>query len=71
MYDAVTPETASVPNSGTLIMDATIADADIKYPTDIVLLNQCQEYLETAIDLLWPCVSHEQHKYPYNRKKAR
>ena len=45
--------------------------ADIKYPTDIDLLNQCREHLETAIDLLWPYVSHEQHKYPYNRKKAR
>ena len=67
-----TPEiTISDPNSGTLIMDATVADADIKYPTDIDLLNQCREHLETAIDLLWPYVSHEQHKYPYNRKKAR
>ena len=64
-------ETASVPNNGTLIMDATVADADIKYPTDIDLLNQCREHLETAIDILWPYVSHEQHKYPYNRKKAR
>ena len=67
-----TPEiTISDPNSGTLIMDATVAGADIKYPTDIDLLNQCREHLETAIDLLWPYVSHEQHKYPYNRKKAR
>jgi len=59
------------PNSGTLIMDATVANSDIKYPTDIDLLNQCREHLETAIDLLWPHVSHEQHKFPYNRKKAR
>jgi len=59
------------PNSGTLIMDATVADADIKYPTDIDLLNQCREHLETAIDLLWPHVPHDQHKYPYNTKKAR
>ena len=35
-------------------MDATVAGADIKYPTDIDLLNQCREHLETAIDLLWP-----------------
>ena len=64
-------EANTAPNSGTLIMDATVAGADIKYPTDIDLLNQCREHLETAIDLLWPYVSHEQHKYPYNRKKAR
>ena len=70
-YDAAPEETVSVPNSGPLIMDATVADADIKYPTDIDLLNQCREHMKTAIDLLWPHVSHEQHKYPYNRKKAR
>ena len=60
-----------LPNSGTLIMDATVADADIKYPTDIDLLNQCREHLEEAIDLLWPFVPHDQHKYPYCQKKAR
>lgn len=58
-------------NSGTLIMDATVADADIKYPTDINLLNHCREHLEKAIELLWPEVPHDQHKYPYSRKKAR
>ena len=57
-------EANTAPNSGTLIMDATVAGADIKYPTDIDLLNQCREHLEAAIDILWPYVSHEQHKYP-------
>ncbi len=68
----VIPEiTISDSNFGTLIMDATVAGADIKYPTDIDLLNQRRGNIETAIDLLGPCVSHEQHKYLYNRKKAR
>ena len=62
---------ANVSNSGTLIIDATVADADIKYPTDIDLLNQCREHLEEAINLLWPFVSHDRHKYPYSQKKAR
>ena len=69
--EAEAAATDSTPNSGTLIMDATVANADIKYPTDIDLLNQCREHLEKAIDLLWPYISHERHKYPYNRKKAR
>lgn len=58
-------------NKGTLVMDATVAPADIKYPTDIDLLNQCREHLEKAIDLLWASVSHDGHKLPYNAKKAR
>ena len=62
---------ANVSNSGTLIIDATVADADIKYPTDIDLLNQCREHLEEAINLLWPFVSHDRHKYPYSQNKAR
>ena len=33
-------------NSGHLIMDATVAPANIKYPTDIDLLNNSREHLE-------------------------
>lgn len=39
-------------NRGKLIMDATVAPADIKYPTDIDLLNKSREHLETAVDIL-------------------
>ena len=41
-------EANTAPNSGTLIMDATVAGADIKYPTDIDLLNQCREHRITG-----------------------
>lgn len=58
-------------NRGKLIMDATVAPADIKYPTDLDLLNKCREHLEDAIDRLWPMVPHTSHKYPYSKKKAR
>lgn len=58
-------------NKGTLIMDATVAPADIKFPTDIDLLNQSREHLETAITMLWPKIEHSGHKFPYNAKKAR
>ena len=58
-------------NQGKLILDATVAPADIKYPTDLDLLNKSREHLEHAIDLLWPYVPHTAHKLPYSSKIAR
>lgn len=58
-------------NKGKLIMDATVAPSDIKYPTDIDLLNQCREHLETAVDIMWAAAPHKGHKLPYSAKKAR
>lgn len=58
-------------NRGKLIMDATVAPADIKYPTDIDLLNKSREHLETAVNILWEEVEHKGHKLPYSRKAAR
>ena len=58
-------------NRGKLILDATVAPADIKYPTDIDLLNRSREHLETAVDILWQHVPHTGHKLPYSAKKAR
>jgi len=37
-------------NKGTMILDATVAPADIRYPTDISLLNECREGTEKIID---------------------
>ena len=39
-------------NRGKLLLDATVAPADIKYPTDINLLNKSREHLETAVNIL-------------------
>ena len=58
-------------NRGKLIMDATVAPSDIKYPTDIDLLNQCREHYETAINILWEELPHTGHKLPYSARKAR
>ena len=58
-------------NWGKLMMDATVAPADIKYPTDIDLLNKSREHLETAVDILWEEVPHKGHKLPYSPKAAR
>jgi len=38
------------PVSGTLLIDATIAEQQIEYPTDIKLLNEAREQLERMID---------------------
>ena len=37
---------------GKLILDATCAPADIKYPNDLGILNQAREQTETIIDAL-------------------
>ncbi len=58
-------------NSGHLIMDATFAPANIKYPTDIDLLNKSREHLEKAISIYWALVPHKGHMLPYSNKKAR
>ncbi len=50
-------------NQGKLILDATCAPADIKYPTDLGLLNQAREHTEKIIDSL-----HNQTKSP--KKKS-
>ena len=58
-------------NQGSLIIDATVAPANIKYPTDIDLLNKSREHLEKAISLLWNELPHKGHMLPYNKKSAR
>ncbi len=40
------------PNSGKLLVDATCAPADIRYPTDVSLLNEAREKTEQIIDTL-------------------
>jgi hypothetical protein len=40
----------SAANEGTMILDATCAPQDIRYPTDISLLNEAREKLERMID---------------------
>jgi len=46
------PETG-LKNNGHLIVDATVAPSDIKYPTDLDLLNDSREKSEQLIDLLY------------------
>jgi len=41
------------PHKGVLLLDATVAPADIKYPTDLDLLNTSREHSERLIDMLY------------------
>ena len=48
----LTPKEPKSENAGTILMDATCAPADIKYPTDLNLVNDARELTENIIDLL-------------------
>ncbi len=59
-------------NRGRLLMDATVAPADIKYPTDVELLNQARKTTESIIDILYKSLKDNLDKKPRTyRKKAR
>jgi hypothetical protein len=58
-------------NAGTLILDATVAPADIRFPMDLSLLNECRENTERMIDDIWEHTARVGHKTAYSRKKAR
>jgi len=58
-------------NTGTMILDATVAPADIRYPTDLSLLNECRENTEAIIDEFWEASGLSGRRQFYNRRKAR
>lgn len=58
-------------NSGKLVLDATCAPADIRYPNDLSLLNEARENTEAIIETIWPHSKRKGHMTRYSRKKAR
>lgn len=40
-------------NQGQLLLDAVVAPQEIKFPTDLDLLNEAREHTENLIDQLW------------------
>lgn len=59
-------------NRGQLLIDATGEPADIKYPTDVDLLNKAKETTELIIDLLYKSLKDNLNKKPRTyRKHAR
>jgi hypothetical protein len=59
-------------NQGSLLIDATCVPADIRYPTDLSLLNEAREVTERLIDAMHPHVRGSFGDKPRtHRKKAR
>ena len=60
-------------NKGELKIDATCTPADIRFPTDLSLLNETRENIERIVDKLWAQIDAEEGvlKPRTYRKKAR
>jgi len=59
------------PNQGQLLIDATCAPADIRYPTDLDLLNDVRKTSEAILDALYAQVIGALHRKPRTyRQKA-
>jgi len=64
------PQDATV-RQGKLILDATVTDQAIRYPTDLSLLNEAREFSEQIIDILHLKSELKQKKPRTYREKAR
>ena len=70
--DDLGDDPAAPPNQGELILDASCAPADIRYPTDLSLLNEAREHTETVIDILYEQLREQNEKKPRTyRQQAR
>jgi transposase, IS5 family len=58
-------------NQGKLLLDATVTPADIRFPTDMSLLNEAREKTEAVIDKLHAPLRGEEEKVRTHREKAR
>lgn len=66
------PKDEPEPNQGQLLLDASCAPADIRYPTDLSLLNQARELTEVIIDSLYKQLPDKLEKKPRTyRRQAR
>jgi transposase, IS5 family len=55
-------------NRGRLILDATCAPADIRYPTDLGLLNQARKQTEKIIDILYERIEEKPVNKPITQR---
>lgn len=67
--DTAGSHTVSAANSGTLLLDATIAEQQIEYPTDLKLLNESREQLERMTEQV--CKAGELRQPRMYKNKAR
>ena len=62
--------TKAIDNQGSLLIDATCAPVDIRYLTDLSLLNDAREVTEVLIDSMYKIVRESfDHKQRTHRKK--
>lgn len=61
----------SVKNKGKLLVDATVAEQSVKYPTDINLLNEAREISEKLIDELYGLSDWSKKPRTYRQKARR
>ena len=59
----------AVANSGTLLLDATVAEQQIEYPTDLKLLNESRQQLERMVEQV--CKEGKLHQPRMYKNKAR
>ena len=62
--------TQELPNAGKLIVDMSVAPADITFPTDIKLLNTAREKKELLIDTIYNSSELHEVKPRTYRKRA-
>ena len=67
--DLAAANKTSPDNSGTLLLDATVAEQQIEYPTDLKLLNESREQLERMIEQV--CKEGKLHQPRMYKNKAR
>jgi hypothetical protein len=68
-HSDATGDNNTVANNGTLLLDATIAEQQIEYPTDLKLLNESREQLERMIEQV--CKQGKLHQPRMYKNKAR
>ncbi len=62
------PESSEVTHQGQLIVDATVVEQAIRFPTDLSLLNEAREFSEQIIDRLCTHLKVGQKPRTYRRK---
>lgn len=63
-------EHSQPPNQGQLLLDATCAPADIRYPTDLGLLNEARVASEAIIDVLYGQFQGQLRKKPRTYRRV-
>jgi len=66
--DIIQDTKESIPNKGTLKVDATVADQEVKYPNDVGLLNESRLQLERMIGELYEASVDGKRPRIYPRK---